>query len=329
MSSLLTALGVDGLQHVPQHRGSPRQLRGMQLAFAWDTEPWIEGTESMAMEIKPLSSGIGAEVLGIDLRQTIDDATFTSIKKAWLDHVILLFRGQHIGNKEHVRFSSMFGALDDHCAVERLRDPEHHEILPVLNIPGENRLRVGAQWHSDMSHSTQPPNASLLRCEEIPSIGGDTMFSNMYLAYDRLSDTMKRLLDGLWCVHDMTVAKHNVGKYEEVRKRQPPVAQPIIRQHPETGKKAIYVSEFASASIVGMTLEESRPLLEFLFRHTVQPEFTYRHRWSVGDLMIWDNRCAIHLALDDYDHGETRRLYRTTVLGPTSGYFVDPAELVT
>jgi taurine dioxygenase len=286
-------------------------------------------TRTVPVQLRRLSSGIGAEIIGVDLREHIDEATFAEVKKAWLDHVILLFRNQRIGHEEHVRFSSMFGKLDDHSAVERLRDPDHHEILPVLNLPGENRLRVGAQWHSDMSHSTQPPKASLLRCEEIPELGGDTMFSNMYLAYDRLSDTMKRVLDDLWCVHDLTVAKHNIGKYDEVRQRQPPVAQRIVRMHPETGRKAIYVSEFASASIVGMTLEESRPLLEFLLRHVVQPEFTYRHRWSAGDLMIWDNRCAIHLALDDYDHRCTRRLYRTTVLGEPTGYFVDPTDLVT
>ncbi|TFZ02916.1 TauD/TfdA family dioxygenase [Ramlibacter henchirensis] len=286
-------------------------------------------TLKVPIKTRQLSSGIGVEVLDLDLRSNIDEATFKDIRKAWTDNVILLFRNQTLNNEQHVAFSRRFGTLDNHDAIARLRDPDAHEILPVLNIPGENRLRVGAQWHSDLSHSVNPPQASLLRCEEIPPIGGDTMFSNMFLAYDELSDTMKKVVDPLWCIHDLTIARHNVGKYEEVRKRQPPVAQPLVRVHPENGRKALYVSEFASASIVGMTLEESRPLLDFLFRHTSRPEFTYRHRWAPGDLIIWDNRSATHLALDDYDFGYARRLYRTTVLGEVSGRLAQPAEIVT
>jgi len=265
----------------------------------------------------------------LDLSLDIDDTTLDQIKQCWNDNVILLFRNQKLDHAQHVRFSAKFGELDTHKNIERLRDPIQHEILPVLNTPGESRLRVGAQWHSDMSHSLSPPTASLLRCEEIPPIGGDTMFSNMYLAYDRLSETMKKLLEDLWCVHDMTIAKHNLGNYEEVRRRQPPVAQPIVRVNPDTGRKALYVNEFASASIIGMTLEESRPILNFLFAHCVQPEFTYRHQWKPGDLIIWDNRCANHLALDDYDHKYPRRLYRTTIIGAPSGYLVDAENLVT
>ena len=152
------------------------------------------------------------------------------------------------------------------------------------------------------------------------------MFTNMYMAYDTLSPAMKAIVDPLECVHDMTVAKHSKGRdpadLAEVRRRNPPVAHPMVRVHPVTGRKALYVSEMTTTGIVGLTEEEADPILRFLHRHCVQPEFTYRHKWTVGDLLVWDNRCTMHLALSDYDIAVPRKLYRTTLLGEPSGYFV-------
>ncbi|KZY44518.1 hypothetical protein A3731_33600 [Roseovarius sp. HI0049] len=164
----------------------------------------------------------------------------------------------------------------------------------------------------------------MLRCEVVPEVGGDTMFTNMYLAYETLSDTYKDIIEDLWGVQDMTVARHSQGRdLTEVRKANPPVAQPVVRVHPETGRKALFVSEMTTTGIVGMSQEESQPILDFLFRHSVRPEFTYRHRWSPQDMIAWDNRCTMHLALDDYDLSLPRRLYRTTLLGDQSGYLVN------
>jgi taurine dioxygenase len=284
----------------------------------------------MKLDLRPLSSGLGAEVVGVDISAPIDDATFAAIEQAWRDHLILLFRGQELSNERHVAFSARFGALDDHRSIPRLRDPEHHQILPVVNqVVGGRRQPVGRQWHSDLSTTLRPARGSLLRCEELPPVGGDTMFANMYLAYETLSETMKDIIDDLWAVHDLTLAHHNRGRkdIDEVRRNTPPVAHPMVRVHPETGRRALYVSEMTTADIIGMRREEAQPILDYLFRHSVRPEYTYRHRWQVGDVIAWDNRCTMHLALDDYDIEIPRRMYRTTLLGEPSGHLVEPEEI--
>lgn len=278
----------------------------------------------MGVEIKRLSAGLGAEISGVDLSKPVSDEDVAAIKKAWQDHLILLFRNQPMTHEQHIAFSRRFGDLDDHDAIPKFRHQEYPEILPVTNQIIDGRKQpVGRQWHSDLSTTLKPAKASMLRCEVIPPVGGDTMFANMYMAYDTLSDTMKRVIDDLWGIHDMTVAKHSQGRdLSDVRRRNPPVAQPVVRVHPETGRKALYVSEMTTTGIVGMKEEEARPILDFLFKHSVRPEFTYRHRWSVHEMIAWDNRCVMHLALDDYDLDVPRKLYRTTLLGDPSGYLL-------
>ena len=279
----------------------------------------------MPLTFKPLSAGIGVEVSGIEISQPLDAATVASIKKAWHENCVILFRNQPIDHQQHVAFSRQFGPLDNHDLIARLRDPLHHEILPVApQNEGGRTLVVGRQWHTDMSCSVRPPAGSLLRCEVIPPTGGNTMFSNMYLAYETLSDTMKSLLADLNGIHDLRVAKHNRGQDPKmILARTPPIAHPIVRVHPHSGRKALYVNEMTSAGIVGMTHEESQPILEFLFEHSTRPEFTYRHNWQVGDMIGWDNRCAMHLALADYDFNVPRQMYRTTLLGEPNGYILE------
>lgn len=275
----------------------------------------------MALTFRPLSAGIGVEILGVDFTRPLDADDTARIKDAWARSCVVLFRDALMDNRQHVEFSRNFGPLDNHDLIARLRDPENHEILPVTaQQEGGRTLVVGRQWHTDMSCTVNPPAGSLLRCEVIPPIGGNTMFSNMYMAYDALSAPMKRFLDGLEGIHDLRVAKHNRGQDPAaVVGRTPPIAHPMVRVHPVSGRKALYVNEMTSAGIVGMTHEESRPILEFLFAHSVQQEFTYRHSWTVGDMVGWDNRCAMHLALADYDFALPRLLYRTTLLGETIG----------
>jgi taurine dioxygenase len=282
----------------------------------------------MTLRTRKLAAQIGTEILLDTPLSQVDDATFREIQAAWRADGVLVFRGQPMTHAEHVRFSARFGPLDDHRTLPRVRDPEVHEILPVTNqVVAGRRLPVGRQWHSDMSYTLTPPRGSLLRCEVIPPVGGDTMFANMTAAYDTLSATMKSVVDDLWAVHDLTLARHNQGRpdIDEVRRNTPPTAQPVVRVHAETGRKALYVSEMVTSRIVGMSEEESRAILDYLFRHSVRPEFTYRHRWRPGDLIAWDNRCAMHLALDDYDLEVPRKLYRTTLLGDPLGHPVDPA----
>lgn len=277
------------------------------------------------MEVRKLSAGLGAEISGIDLNGPIEDEVFAEIESVWRQHLILLFRGQQLNHANHIKFSRRFGPLDDHEAIPRFRDPKHHEILLVTNVQiGGRPQPVGREWHSDLSTTLRPARGSLLRSEVIPPVGGDTMFTNMYLAYETLSDKMREIIDPLFAIHDMTAARQSRGRdpadLAEVRKRNPPVAHPMVRVHPETGRKALYVSEMTTIGIVGLTEDESRPILDHLYRHSVRPELTYRHSWRVGDLLAWDNRCTMHLALSDYDINIPRRMYRTTLLGEPSGY---------
>ncbi|MDR5759352.1 TauD/TfdA family dioxygenase [Caballeronia sp. LZ035] len=287
----------------------------------------------MTFTLKPLASAIGAEVVGLDLRTAIDDDTIAALRDAWHRHTILLFRGQSLDHAQHVAFSRRFGALDDHASIPRFRHPEHPEILLVTNHEaGGKRLAVGRQWHSDLSTTTRPAKGSLLYCSVLPPVGGDTMFCNMTRAWETLSPGLQSMLDGRWALHDMTIARETqtnrtAEDLADIRRRNPPVFQPVARVHDEAGHKALYVSEMTTVSFENMTRAESQPLLEYLYQHSVQPENVYRHRWQVGDLMMWDNRSAMHIALSDYDQTQPRMMYRTTLLGNPSGRVAEEAAL--
>ncbi|MGK2900850.1 MAG: TauD/TfdA dioxygenase family protein [Burkholderiaceae bacterium] len=292
----------------------------------------------MAIKIRPLSHALGAELSGVDLSKPVDAATRAEIHKAWLDHLVIVFRGQELTPERQIAFGHMFGELDDHKAVPFYRHPEHPEIYLITNkkIGGkESQTKdTGRLWHSDHSFTTRPTTATMLYCREIPPVGGTTMFANMYMAYETLSPGLRAVLDKLEAVHSLEhYTSHNpyfgvrdqaqVAKMHEL---SPPVAQPVVRVHPETGRKALFVSEGQTSRFVGMSQEESNGLLQYLFAHSVKPEFTYRHTWNVRDMLMWDNRCAMHLALADYSHEHTRHMHRLTVLGTPSGRFLQPTE---
>ncbi len=189
--------------------------------------------------------------------------------------------------------------------------------------PSDSRY-TGRKWHSDMSFTLSPALGSLLYSREIPEVGGDTMFTNMTLAYDTLSAAMQRMLADLHGIHTMgrTMTHATAERARLDRELNPPIAQPIVREHPETGRKALYISEKVEL-IAGMTRAESEPLIGFLCRHASRPEFVYRHQWRARDLVMWDNRCTMHVALADFDETQRRELYRTTVLGTPSVYVYD------
>ena len=279
----------------------------------------------MTFTLRPLSSALGMEVQGIDLREAQPESVIEALRKAWHEHVILLFRGQQLTHEQHVTFSRSFGALDDHDAIPKFRHPDHPEVLLVTNYEsGGRRLAVGRQWHSDLSTTARPAKGSLLYCSELPPVGGDTMFANMYRAFETLSPGMQSMLDGRWALHDMAFARETrlvrtTEELAEIRRRNPPVYQPVVRVHDESGRKALYVAEMTTLRFEDMTDEESEGLLKFLYQHSVEPENVYRHQWKVGDLMMWDNRSAMHIALADYDQTQRRMMYRTTLLGNPSG----------
>src|SRR6185503_1615252 len=287
----------------------------------------------MALTIRKLSHALGAEVTGIDLRRPMDDRVFDQIRKAWHAHLLLRFPGQELDYQQYIAFGSRFGELEKYLHQNKdYTHPEHPEIYFITNHevngkPSETR-DVGREWHTDQSYTARPLKATMLYCREIPEAGGDTMFTNMYLAYERLSPRLKSVLDGLEAVHDFSLRLNNLATYldpEKIaarRKKSPPVAHPVVRVHPDTGRKGLYVSEAVTSHFVGMTREESAGLLEFLFQHSVRPEFTYRHRWSVDDVVIWDNRCTLHLALKDFDSTSPRHMVRMAVLGTPSGHVI-------
>jgi taurine dioxygenase len=278
---------------------------------------------------EPLSHALGAEIRGLDLASGLDDAVVDAIQAVWNENHILLFRGQKLTPAEHIAFSRRFGALDRHDSTPHYRMPDYPELLQISTRkvdgkPSETR-NVGRNWHSDYSYTDRPAAASMLYCVEKPPIGGDTMFCNMVRAYETLSDKMKSLVDTLEAVYDIGLVaginERDPQKTADVRRLNPPIAHPAVRVHPLSGKKALYVSERAS-HFHGMTQAESRPLIQFLCAHATSPENVYRHRWQVNDLILWDNRTTMHMALADFDQAAPRHMLRTTLLGEPSGFVV-------
>jgi taurine dioxygenase len=282
----------------------------------------------MTISLRPLSYALGAEVQGVDLAKPLSNSEFDQIHRAFLERGILLFRDQKITREQHIAFSRRFGELDTHDSLPRDRHPDYPELLLVTNIPKANGAPsdskyTGQLWHSDMSFTLVPSLGSLLRGITIPPVGGDTMFTNMYMAYDTLSDGMKKMIDGLHGIHtgSRKIVDLSADRAAEQKKLNPPIAQPVVRVHPETGRKALYIGEKVSC-FAGMTEEESRPLIDYLVRHATRPQFVYRHQWRADDIVMWDNRCTMHVALGDYPEGEIRHLERTTIKGTPSGYYL-------
>ena len=280
----------------------------------------------MKPSIRPLSKALGAEVSGLDLTRPLAPDVVQVLHRALGENGILLFREVKLAPEQHIAFSRQFGTLESHVVGE-FNLPNHPEIFVVSNVREEGKLKgavyAGQYWHSDLSYMKLPSMGSLLLCREMPEIGGDTMWANMYLAYENLSEVMQKFLGGLRAIHDYSHAydtyfahlKERPPLTPAQRAKTPPVEHPIIRTHPVTQRKALYVNPGFTTGIVGMPREESQPILDFLFKHSTRAEFVYRHKWRVNDLVFWDNRCTMHYALADYDFSVRRHMHRTTVAG--------------
>ena len=277
----------------------------------------------LTLTIKPLSTYIGAEISGVDLSRDMDDQTFQAIQKAWHDHLVLFFRNQVLTPERQKAFCRRFGPLDiDRFVVPIL--PEHPEIIVVIKTEGE-KINFGNIWHADVTFYENPVKGSALYALEVPPLGGDTHFANMYAAYETLSLGMKVLLEPLRSVHS-AVGNYNLSTIEarftenrtlKVRQDREEEAQreqlhPVVRVHPETGRKSLFVNRAFTKRFENVTVEESRPLLNFLYAHQERPEFTCRFRWEKGSMALWDNRCAHHYANNDY-HGHRRVMHRITI----------------
>ena len=284
---------------------------------------------SQAFEIRPVTGAagpLGAEVLGLDLAQPLNAADFARIHQAHLAHHVLVFRNQRITPRQQIDFSRRFGPLQIHV-LQNFQLAGHPEILVVSNIKDERGQPIGLGdagqfWHSDLSYKAVPSLGSLLHAQELPNEGGDNLFADQHAAYDALPDALKQAIAPLQAEHSY------LARYEELRAKSPwrpqltqaqidevaPAVHPVVRTHPETGRKGLFVSEHFTTRIVGLPEDESRDLLAQLFAASVKPELVYRHRWQPHDLVFWDNRSVLHLASGTPD-SERRKLYRTTVEG--------------
>jgi taurine dioxygenase len=266
----------------------------------------------------PVSAALGMEVARVDLSRPLDAASFSRIEQAWFDGLILLFRGQRLDEEQQARFCERFGTLagvlNEHTGRGR-----HPSVMYISNIK-ENGQLIGAlpdgemYFHSDQCYVEQPAMATMLYAMEIPSRGGDTLFANMYKAYDILPEELKRKLDGLKAENVYDYEASGTTRGSKIREGVKHYAHPVFRTHPVTKRKALYVNRLMTDHIVGLPPEESNDILNFLFDHAERPEFVYAHEWTVGDLILWDNRCILH-ARTDFDASERRKLRRITVLG--------------
>jgi taurine dioxygenase len=275
------------------------------------------------LDIRPLSGAIGAEIAGIDLSQPLDDMTIAAIRRAWLDHLVIFFRDQDLPPDKLMALARRFGKPIEYPFVAGIDG--FPEVTPVVKLEHE-RVNFGGIWHSDTTYLETPPMGTFLVAREVPEAGGDTLFANMYLAYEALSDGMKRLIDPLVGVNSSRKADASKTREDRMKadlksgeagggaRRDYVAEHPVVRTHPETGRKALYVNIGHTQRFKDMTEDESAPIVAFLFAHQTRPEFTCRFRWTAGSLALWDNRCAQHNPINDY-HGHRRVMHRVTLGG--------------
>jgi taurine dioxygenase len=274
------------------------------------------------ISVQPISGALGAEVSGVDLSRKLDDEVIGEVRDALRQNQVIFFRDQQMTPDQHLAFGRRFGELQVHEFVAPMED--NAEILEVRKEAEETR-NFGGGWHTDVSYLERPSLGSVLYAREVPAYGGDTLFASQYLAYDALSDGMKKLLDGMTAIHSArrpygldTGRRYGAGersmKYLFSENAHAEVEHPVIRTHVETGRKCLYVNGTFTIRFKDMTEEESAPLLNFLYQHAVRPEFTCRFRWQKGSVAFWDNRCVQHNAINDY-HGQRRIMHRVTIEG--------------
>jgi len=278
---------------------------------------------SHVLNIEPLAPALGAEIRDIDLSVALSDAALAAIRAAWLDHLVLVFRGQKLSDAALVAFSRRLGELDTVPGWEPFSPDGFPEVLTISNVTrGDAAIGVlgdgEAAWHADMTYLGMPPPASLLYGLETPAEGGDTCFMSMYAALDEMPPALRRAVKGKTLIHDSSY--DSSGKlrstHDPVRDASaaPGARHPVICAHPETGRAALYLGRRLNAYVVGAEVADSEALLDRLWKHCDQAKFTYRHRWQPGDLVMWDNRCTMHRR-DPFDGAARRVMHRTQIKG--------------
>jgi taurine dioxygenase len=268
------------------------------------------------IEVRPIAGALGAEIESVDAARSLSDETIAEIRRAFLDHLVIFLRNQKLTPQAQLAFARRFGEPMEYPQLKGL--PECPLVTPVVKLEDE-RVNFGGIWHSDTTYLERPPMASMLYAIEIPPYGGDTLFASQYLAYETLSDAYRKMLEGLTGISSSLKADASRTREDRLRaagvEHKALIAEhPVVRTHPETGRKALYVNVGHTTHFVGLTEDESRPLLDFLFQHQVRPEFTCRFRWEPGSLAFWDNRCTQHNPVNDYQ-GFRRVMHRVTLSG--------------
>ena len=287
-----------------------------------------------AVTVIPTGASLGADIVGVDLAQPVDGATFKAIEDAWHRHLILRFRGQHLDDPRFLAFARLFGELDSapiHAGKDVVNPYPEITVMSNIKVDGKPIGNLGhyeAEWHTDMSYNERTPIGSLLYALEVPPAGGDTGFSNMYEAYETLPADLKRAIASLQCRHDSS--RNSAGELRKGFKEfadprdAPGAVHPLIRTHPVTRRNALFLGRRRNAWIVGLPLEESEALLDKLWAHAAQQRFAWYQQWKVGDLIMWDNRSAMHRR-DAFDPESRRLMHRTQIRGDKP--FFDPATV--
>ena len=280
-----------------------------------------ESLNYQTIEVKPLLGALGAEISGVDISKTLSAQCIAEIRRAWLDYHVVVFRDQSISPPQQKEFAQYFGELDTYPFVKPLAG--HPEVIPIIK-EANNKVNFGGGWHTDTSYQETPPMATILYAIDVPDVGGDTLFANMVLAYQKLSPGMRRIVDGLYGIFSSEKVHGSEGIYKNadhaMEKQQNPewleikVTHPIARTHPETGQKNLYVSLPHMLKLKDMRKDDSELLMKYLGDFIVKPEFTTRVHWRKGTLVMWDNRCVQHYALNDYA-GKRREMHRVTLKG--------------
>ena len=271
-----------------------------------------------ALEFKQLTPYCGAEVRGIDLSQSLDEGTVNVLQNALAKYCVLFFREQQMTPEQHKALGCHFGELHIHPAWPRVVEG-HPEVMEIYTDENTNRI-AGEDWHSDVSCDAEPPLGTILHMLEVPPVGGDTLFANMYAAYESLSDPMQRFLEGLTALHDGEQAYR--GRYEGVQEEgrtYPQAEHPVVRTHPVSCRKALFVNRIFTTRIIELAKDESDAVLQMVFRHLERPDFQCRFQWQLGSVAFWDNRCAQHHAMWDY-YPNRRRGLRVTIKGDAPFY---------
>jgi taurine dioxygenase len=280
--------------------------------------------EQHAARVRPTGAALAADIEGVDLAGALAPETVAAIKQAWCDNLVLRFRGQNLSDDDLMRFSRQIGELDWAPVAATNDAPEGREYVMVVSNVVENGQPIGqlgnyeALWHTDMSYIDAPPMASALYSLEAPPSGGDTGFCNMYLALETLPAELRRAIDGKTCIHD--ASRNSAGELRRGYVDAPDASQtvgavhPIVRTHPATGRKALFLGRRRNAYITGLPLAESEALLDALWEHSMKPEFAWYQQWRPGDLILWDNRCVMHRR-DAFDPAARRVMHRTQIKG--------------